>query len=112
MSPDALDAAPEETEDEPEIFVGYNRDQSIVVTYSHHGFVGLQLTQAARRRSEQALAAAIVQVADLAHQRAMANLRQRQLNWGVSRTLLDQRGLPTAADIDGLQRRIHEDPDI
>lgn len=112
MSPNTFEPESDENEDQPQLFVGYNRDQSIVVTYSHYGFVGLQLTEAARRRSEDALAGAIVQVANLAHQRAMADLRERQLSWGASRQLLDQRGLPTAADIEGLQRRIDKDPAI
>lgn len=112
MSPNTFEPESDENEDQPQLFVGYNRDQSIVVTYSHYGFVGLQLTEAARRRSEDALAGAIVQVANLAHQKAMADLRERQLSWGASRQLLDQRGLPTAADVAGLQRRIDKDPDV
>lgn len=112
MSPNTFERESDENEDDPQVFVGYNRDQSIVVTYSHYGFVGLQLTEAAGRRGEDALAAAIVQVANLAHQKAMADLRERQLSWGTSRQLLDQRGLPTAADIEALQRRIEEDRDV
>lgn len=101
------------TEDDgPELFVGYNRDHSIVVTYSHYGFAGLELTAAAYRLTENALATAIVEVARLAHQRAMAHLRELQLTLGTPAHILDRRGLPTAADIDTLQHRIDEDPDI
>ncbi len=112
MSPNTFDDESGENQDEPQVFVGYNRDQSIAVTYSHYGFVGLQLTEAARRRGEDALAGAIVEVANLAHQKAMADLRERQLSWGASRQLLDQRGLPKAADIEALQRRIDDAPDV
>jgi hypothetical protein len=57
--------------------VGYNRDQSIVVTYSYYGFVGLQLTEAAYRLTEHSAARRIVEVAELAHQRAMAHCERQ-----------------------------------
>jgi hypothetical protein len=113
MSPNAFQTETEEPDDDtPELFVGYNRDHSIVVTYSHYGFVALQLTERAYRLTESALARAIVEVAKLAHQRAMAHLREFQLGLGTSRHILDRRGLPTAEDIDKLQQHIDEDPDI
>ena len=113
MSPHTFQAETDETDDDtPELFVGYNRDHCIVVTYSHYGFVALQLTERAYRLTETALARGIVEVAKLAHQRAMANLREIQLGLGTSRHILDRRGLPTAEDVDTLQLRIDEDPDL
>jgi hypothetical protein len=113
LSPNAFHTETEEdTEDTPPLFVGYNRDQSIVVTYSYYGFVDLQLADAAYRLTEKSLARGIVEVAKLAHQRAMAALRELQLSLGTSRHVLDRRRLPTHDDIDALQQRIDEDPDL
>ncbi|WP_102144336.1 hypothetical protein [Mycobacterium hubeiense] len=111
MSPNAFHTDTDE-QDRTELFVGYNRDRSIIVTYSHYGFVGLELTDRAYRLTETALGRAIVEVAKLAHQRAMAHLREVQLSLGTSRRILDRRDLPTAEQVDALQQRIDEDPDI
>lgn len=113
MSPNAFQTDTEDTEDDgPEYFVGYNRDHSIIVTYSYYGFVGLELSDRAYRLSEKALGGAIVEVATLAHQRAMAHMRELQLSLGTSPRILDRRGLPTAADVDALQQKIDDDPEI
>lgn len=102
----------DDTEDSPALFVGHNRDHSIQVTYSFYGFVDLQLTETACRLTEASLARAIVEVAALAHQRAMAGLRELQLELGTSPRILDRRGLPTRDDIIALQQRIDEHADI
>ena len=111
MSNNAFTVEEPATDDKPELFVGYNRDQSIIVTYSYYGFVGLQLTADAYRLTESSLAHAIVEVAHLAHQRAMASMRELELSLGVPRINLDRRGLPTHDQVDELQKRIHESPD-
>lgn len=99
-------------DDGPELFVGYNREHSIIVTYSYYGFVGLQLTAAAYRLSEASLGRAIVEIAHLAHQRAMASMRELELSRGIARIHLDRRGLPTHDQVDQLQQRIDESPDF
>lgn len=113
MSPNAFHTETDDPEDDrPECFVGYNRDHSIIVTYSYYGFVNLELTEDAYRLSEKALESAIVEVAKLAHQRAMAHMRELQLTLGTSRQVLDRRGLPTADDVEALQHKIEKTPDI
>ena len=112
MSTNAFATETEEADNDPPLYVGYNRDRSIIVTYSHHGFVGLQLTEAAKRFTETSLATAIVEVAHLAQQRARAGLRELQLTLGSSRSALDRYGMPTAEDVAVLQERIDKDPDL
>ncbi|MEN4464509.1 hypothetical protein VXE65_21060 [Mycolicibacterium conceptionense] len=112
MSNNAFAVEEPTAHDEPELFVGYNRDRSIIVTYSYYGFVGLQLTADAYRLAESSLARAIVEIAHLAHQRAMASMRELELSLGVAKINLDRRGLPTRDQVDELQHRIHESPDF
>lgn len=113
MSRNAFESEPDDdTDDGPPLFVGRNRDQSIVVTYSFYGFVNLKLTENAYRLTESSLARAIVEVANLAQQRAMAGLRELQLQRGTSRHILNRRGLPTHDDVDALQQRIDEHADF
>jgi hypothetical protein len=95
---------------DPPLFAGYNRDRSIIVTYSYYGFVGVQLTEAIKRFTETSLATAIVEIAHLAQQRARAALRELQLAQGASRSSLDRYGMPTHHDVAALQERIEKDP--
>lgn len=97
---------------DPPLFVGYNRDRSIIVTYSYYGFVGVQLTEAINRFTETSLATAIVEIAHLAQQRARAALRELQLAQGASRSSLDRYGMPTHQHVAALQERIEKDPDL
>lgn len=113
MSNNAFTKDAEESDDsDPPLYVGYNRDRSIIVTYSYYGFVGLQLTEAIRRFTDTSLATAIVEVAHLAQQRARAALRELQLAQGSSRSALDRYGMPTHQDVAALQERIDKDPDL
>ena len=112
MSRNLFETETDATEDGPVLFVGRNRDHSIQVTYSYYGFVDLQLTENAYRLTEATLARAIVEVATLAQQRAMAGLRELQLELGTSPRVLDRRGLPTLDDIIALQQRIDEHTEI
>lgn len=95
---------------DPPLFAGYNRDRSIIVTYSYYGFVGVQLTEAIKRFTETSLATAIVEIAHLAQQRARAALRELQLTQGASRSALDRYGMPTHHDVAALQERVEKDP--
>lgn len=95
---------------DPPLFAGYNRDRSIIVTYSYYGFVGVQLTEAIKRFTETSLATAIVEIAHLAQQRARAALRELQLTQGASRSALDRYGMPTHHEVAALQERIEKDP--
>ncbi|UCA22894.1 hypothetical protein [Mycobacterium kansasii] len=113
MSTNAFAPQTEESDDnDPPLYVGYNRDRSIIVTYSYYGFVGVQLTEATKRFTETSLATAIVEVAHLAQQRARAALRELQLAQGASRSALDRYGMPTHQDVAALQERIEKDPDL
>lgn len=113
MSTNAFDPQTEESDNtDPPLYVGYNRDRSIIVTYSYYGFVGVQLTEATNRFTETSLATAIVEIAHLAQQRARAALRELQLAQGASRSSLDRYGMPTHHDVAALQEHIEKDPDL
>lgn len=102
--------APDGTQNrtEPELFTAWSRDQSIVVTYSYYGFVGLRLTNDAYKLTVKSMTLAILDVADLAHKKAMAGMRQLELSLGVPASFLNSRGLPTTEQVDDLQLKLHE----
>lgn len=104
--------ADQSTDDAPELFYGYNHNQSVIVAYTVYGFAWLHLTDAAYRLTEASLTRAIVEVAAVAHQRAMAHFREFALGRGIPARHLNERGLPTAETVDDMQRRINEDADF
>ncbi len=103
---EAAENAEPENDDAPQIFIGHNRDQSIIAYYSYYRFEGLRLTEAAYNLTEESLARAILDVCHLAHQRAMAHMRQWQLSLGSRAHDLNRR-MPTEEAVEELQERIH-----
>ncbi|MDO2986863.1 hypothetical protein P5V30_20245 [Mycobacteroides abscessus subsp. abscessus] len=93
---------------QPELFNAWSRDQSIIVTYSYYGFVGIRLTNDAYKLTVRSLTLAILDLADLAHKKAMASMRQLELSLGVPASNLNSRGLPTLEQVDDLQLSLHE----
>lgn len=97
-----------QTRKEPELFNAWSRDQSVIVTYSYYGFVGLRLTNDAYRLTVKSLTLTILDLADLAHKKAMASMRQLELSRGVPASFLNSRGLPTTAQVDDQQLALHQ----
>ncbi|SKU61130.1 hypothetical protein [Mycobacteroides abscessus] len=101
---------PEESQSrqQPELFNAWSRDQSIIVTYSYYGFVGIRLTNDAYKLTVRSLTLAILDLADLAHKKALASMRQLELSLGVPASRLNSRGLPTLEQVDDQQLALHQ----